>query len=230
MLHIGLKNVYKTYTLGKTEVHALRGVDLEVEKSEFIGIIGPSGSGKTTLLNLISCIDIPSSGEVIIEGRNTARLDDDRLTLLRRRHIGIIFQSFNLIPVLSAFENVELPLISLGIAKEERRRMVRGMLEKVGISDYAFHRPDELSGGQRQRVAIARAFVINPGIVLADEPTANLDTETGNRIVEIMKHMNEAMHTTFIIATHDPRLLEYIDRRVFLLDGKIVRTEERPAP
>jgi ABC-type antimicrobial peptide transport system, ATPase component len=224
---ISLKNVSKTYTLGATEVHALLDVNLEVEKSEFIGVIGPSGSGKTTLLNLISCIDVPSSGEVVIEGNNTLLLDDNQLTFLRRKYIGIVFQSFNLIPVLSAFENVELPLVSLGIAKDERRKLVRDMLEKVGISEYASHRPDELSGGQRQRVAIARAFVINPGIVLADEPTANLDTETGNRIVEIMKHMNEVMHTTFLIATHDPRLLEYIDRRVYLVDGKISRTEER---
>jgi putative ABC transport system ATP-binding protein len=227
MSHISIRNVHKTYKLGKTEVHALRGVSLEITKSEFVGIIGPSGSGKSTLLNLIGCIDVPTIGEIFIDETNTRQLNDRQLTLLRRKHIGIIFQSFNLIPVLTAFENVELPLVSLGYGRDERGGLVNEMLEKTGILEYAHHKPDELSGGQRQRVAIARALVIKPGIVLADEPTANLDTGTGNRIVEIMKHMNETLDTTFIIATHDPRLLEYIDRRIFLEDGRIARAEEK---
>ncbi|OGS23160.1 MAG: hypothetical protein A2252_02805 [Elusimicrobia bacterium RIFOXYA2_FULL_39_19] len=225
MNKIIIENVCKVYKLGKTEVHALRGVNLTIEKQEFMGIIGPSGSGKSTLLNIIGCIDVPSEGHVFIDGENTTRLSDNRLTMLRRKNLGFIFQSFNLIPVLTAYENVELPLISLGFNKTKRQQMIDKMLENVGISEYAKHKPDELSGGQRQRVAIARALITNPSIVLADEPTANLDTENGNKIIEIMKHMNETMHTTFILSTHDPRLLNYIDKKIFLEDGKIIKTE-----
>ncbi|MBN1823380.1 MAG: ABC transporter ATP-binding protein [Endomicrobiales bacterium] len=225
MGNIKVENVHKTYKLGETNVHALRGIDLKVDKSEFIGIIGPSGSGKTTLLNIIGCIDVPTSGNITIDGESTVNLDDRHLTYLRRNHIGFIFQSFNLIPVLDAFENVELPLIPLGYDGEQRRELVNDILEKVGILEFAKHKPDELSGGQRQRVAIARALVIKPSIVLADEPTANLDSDTGNKIIELMKHMNESLHTTFIISTHDPRLLDYIDKKVFLEDGRISRTE-----
>lgn len=225
MSDIKIEQVQKIYKLGKTDIMALRGVDLEIEKSEFMGIIGPSGSGKTTLLNIIGCIDVPTEGHVLIDGVNTTHMTDNELTLLRRHHIGFIFQSFNLIPVLTAFENVELPLISLGYAKEKRREMVTDMFEKVGIMEFARHKPDELSGGQRQRVAIARALITRPSMVLADEPTANLDSETGNRIVEVMKHMNETFQTTFVISTHDPRLLSYLDRKVFLEDGKISKME-----
>lgn len=223
MSDISLRDVKKIYELGHTEVTALNGVSLEVLRAEFIGVIGPSGSGKTTLLNLIGCIDVPTSGKVFVSGKDTSLLDDDRLTLLRRRHIGFIFQSFNLIPVLTAFENVELPLISLGVPAGERRKKVAAMLEAVGIIDHAAHKPDELSGGQRQRVAIARALIIEPDIVLADEPTANLDSGTGNKIVELMRDMNERLKTTFVISTHDPRLLSYIGKKVYLEDGKIVR-------
>ncbi len=224
---IKINEVHKMYKLGKTEVSALRGINLEIKKSEFMGIIGPSGSGKTTLLNIVGCIDIPTSGKVFIDNIETTNMSDDQLTQLRRLHLGFIFQSFNLIPVLSAFENVELPLITIGKNKSEREKIVIEMLNKVGIEEFKNHKPDELSGGQRQRVAIARALVTNPAIVLADEPTANLDTNTGNKIIEIMKHMNETLHTTFIISTHDPRLLSFIDRKIFLEDGKIVKEETK---
>lgn len=226
MANILVENVHKVYTLGKTEVNALRGINLEIKKSEFIGIIGPSGSGKTTLLNIIGCIDIPTEGQIFIDGQNTTNLNDDNLTLLRRKYIGFIFQSFNLIPVLNAFENVELPLIAQGVDINTRNKMVIEMLKNVEIEEFAKHKPDELSGGQRQRVAIARALVTKPSIILADEPTANLDSETGNKIIEIMKHMNETLQTTFVISTHDPRLLDYIDKKIFLSDGKIIKTEQ----
>jgi putative ABC transport system ATP-binding protein len=222
---IKLENVHKIYKLGKTEVHALRGISIEIEKSEFVGIIGPSGSGKTTLLNIIGCIDVPTQGQVFIDGINTNYLDDNKLTLLRRKHIGFIFQTFNLIPVLTAFENVELPLILQGYDKATRYKIVNEMLENVGIAEYAFHKPDELSGGERQRVAIARALITKPSIILADEPTANLDIKTGSMIIEIMKKMNETLKTTFIISTHDPRLLDYINKKVFLEDGIISKIE-----
>lgn len=225
MSSIVLKDVYKEYILGKTKVEALRGVSLEVSKSEIIGIIGPSGSGKTTLLNLIGCIDVPTKGEVIIDGENTSTMDDDKLTLIRRHKIGFIFQTFNLIPVLTAYENVEMPFISLGVPKEERHRRVIEMLDKVGLLEFKDHKPDELSGGQRQRVAIARALVINPSIVLADEPTANLDGETGKKIMEIIKTLNQEISTTVIVATHDPRVLQYVERKIYLEDGRIVREE-----
>ncbi len=226
MSKIIVENVQKIYQLGKTDVPALRGVNLEIEKSEFIGIIGPSGSGKTTLLNIIGCIDVPTDGHIFIDGENTTHLSDTKLTLLRRKYIGFIFQSFNLIPVLSAFENVELPLISQGYDKATRQKMVSEMFKNVGIEEYAKHKPDELSGGQRQRVAIARALITKPSIILADEPTANLDSETGNRIIGIMKQMNETLKTTFVISTHDPRLLSYIDKKVFLEDGRIAKIEQ----
>lgn len=224
---ITINDVYKTYKLGKVEVSALRGISLEIEKQEFLGVIGPSGSGKTTLLNIIGCIDIPTQGKIFINKEDISELNDNQQTLIRRKHIGFIFQSFNLIPVLTAYENIELPLISLGYNKTDRHKMVNDILKKVGIEEYATHKPDELSGGQRQRVAIARALVINPDIVLADEPTANLDSESGGKIVEIMKHMNKNLETTFIIATHDPRLLSHIDRKIFLEDGKIVKEEKK---
>src|SRR3989339_712453 len=226
MANILVENVHKVYTLGKTEVNALRGINLEIKKSEFTGIIGPSGSGKTTLLNIIGCIDIPTEGQIFIDGQNTTNLNDDNLTLLRRKYIGFIFQSFNLIPVLNAFENVELPLIAQGVDINTRNKMVIEMLKNVEIEEFAKHKPDELSGGQRQRVAIARALVTKPSIILADEPTANLDSETGNKIIAIMKHMNETLQTTFVISTHDPRLLDYIDKKIFLSDGKIIKTEQ----
>lgn len=226
MSHIELRNVVKNYELGKTKVQALRGINLSIEKSEMIGVVGPSGSGKSTLLNLIGCIDTATSGTVQIEGRDTAQMTDQEMTLLRRQKIGFIFQSFNLIPVLTAEENIELPLITFDISRNDRKKKVDEMLSLTGLEEFKKHRPDELSGGQRQRVAIARALVTKPSIVLADEPTANLDWENGNRILEAMKKLREQFSTIFIMATHDPRVLSFIDRKLFLEDGIINRIEE----
>ncbi len=227
MSEIRLEKVHKYYDLGKTKVHALRGVDLVISSAEIVGIVGPSGSGKTTLLNLIGCIDTPSEGSVFIDGKDVSKLSDKELTILRRHKIGFIFQVFNLIPVLTTYENVELPLIALGVDEEERKKKVSRILESVGLWEFRDHKPDELSGGQRQRVSIARALIINPSIILADEPTANLDSETGRGIMEIMKSLNKEFKTTILVATHDPRVLEYMDKKIYLEDGKIVREETK---
>lgn len=216
-----LKNVTKEYRLGKTIVHALRGIDLDIGKGEFVSICGPSGSGKSTLLNLIGCLDIPTSGTVHIMDTNIISLQDADLARLRNRTIGFIFQMFNLIPVLNAYENVEYPLILQGLPKQEKRERVLRIIEEVGLSDFIKHRPDELSGGQRQRVAIARALVTNPKLVLADEPTANLDAKTGIEILELMKKMNEKDKTTFIFSTHDPKVEQYANKTYTLSDGSI---------
>ncbi len=225
MSSIRVTDVRKSYRLGKQLVPALKGVNLRVNAAAIVGIVGPSGSGKTTLLNLIGCLDKPDEGSVQLGELDVVRLGDRQLTEIRRTCIGFIFQSFNLIPVLSARENVELPLIALGVPRGERTRRVVRMFELVGLAEYARNRPDELSGGQRQRVAIARALVTGPQIVLADEPTANLDGETGRKIVELMHTMNEDLKTTFILATHDPRVLPFLDARVFLEDGVVSRVE-----
>jgi putative ABC transport system ATP-binding protein len=225
MSRIEIRNLTKTYKLGHTSVHALRGLDLSIDGPEIIGIVGPSGSGKSTLLNILGGIDTATSGTVSINGEEIGHLDDAARTALRRREIGFIFQSFNLIPVLSALENVELPLMALGVPKKERRLRALELLDRVGLSREAAQRPDELSGGQRQRVAIARALIIKPRLVLADEPTANLDGESGRNVLEIMHGMNHEMKTTFLLSTHDPRVLPYLDRRVYLEDGLISRTE-----
>jgi putative ABC transport system ATP-binding protein len=225
MSRISVRGAVKRYTLGKTIVEALKGLDLEIDASEIVGIVGPSGSGKSTLLNLLGCIDSADEGTVEIDGVDVGRLGDVEATALRRTKIGFIFQTFNLIPVLTAYENVDLPLSALGVSAAERRSRVSAMLERVGLTEYARHRPDELSGGQRQRVAIARALVTRPALVLADEPTANLDGETGKSIMELMHAMNGELKTTFVLATHDPRILPYLDRRVQIEDGRVTRIE-----
>ncbi len=225
MSKIEIYRLTKTYRLGHTGVEALRGIDLSIDGPEIIGIVGPSGSGKSTLLNIVGGIDTATSGTVSINGAELGTLNDDERTALRRREIGFIFQSFNLIPVLNAIENVELPLMALGVPKRERRERARALLERVGLTKEASQRPDELSGGQRQRVAIARALIINPRLVLADEPTANLDGENGRNVMELMHEMNHEMKTTFLLSTHDPRILQYIDRRIYLEDGRITRSE-----
>ena len=227
MSSIRIQGVRKSYLLGRQIVPALKGVDLRVDAAAIVGIVGPSGSGKTTLLNVIGCIDRPDEGTVLLGDLDIVSLKDRELTELRRTSIGFIFQSFNLIPVLTAWENVELPLIALGVPKGERARRVDEMFDLVELSEYTRHKPDELSGGQRQRVAIGRALVIGPKIVLADEPTANLDGETGRKIVELMHTMNEDLKTTFILATHDPRVLPFLDARVFLEDGVVSRVESQ---
>ena len=218
---VSLRNVSKDYVLGRTLVRAVHDVSLEVERSEFIAIAGPSGSGKSTLLNLVSAIDSPTSGEVWIDGQQLSTLDDNALSDLRASKIGFIFQTFNLIPVLSAYENVEFPLLFAKKGKVEHRR-VREVLARVGLQEFMHHRPDELSGGQRQRVAIARALVTDPLIVLADEPTANLDSETGQAVIDLMLEINRAQGTTFIFSTHDPSVMNHARRVVRLVDGRVL--------
>ncbi len=220
---VEVKDVVKEYPLGNLVVQALRGVSLELQQGEFAAIAGPSGSGKTTLLNLIGCVDVATSGTVRVAGHSTGELDDGKLTALRLHKLGFIFQSFNLIAVLDLYQNVEFPLLLQGgLTKGERDRRVREMVEKVGLTKQLRQRPSELSGGQRQRVAIARALVTRPEIVLADEPTANLDSKTGTNIIELMKEINAAEKTTFIFSTHDPKVTDRADRVIRLQDGLIV--------
>ncbi len=225
MSRIEIANLTKKYMLGHTAVDALRGIDLCVDAPEIIGIVGPSGSGKSTLLNILGGIDLPTAGTVVINGENVGSMNDNQRTALRRREIGFIFQSFNLIPVLTACENVALPLLALGFSRKESAKKALALLERVGLVREAGQRPDELSGGQRQRVAVARALVIEPKLVLADEPTANLDGESGRNVLELMHEMNHEMKTTFLLSTHDPRVLPYLDRRIYLEDGLITKTE-----
>jgi len=216
-----VKDVSKTYRLGKVTVTALRGVSLTVEPGEFLAIAGPSGSGKTTLLNLIGCLDTPTEGEIEIDGEPIGRLSSGRRADLRARKIGFIFQTFNLIPVLTAYENVEYPLLlQARAAGANGRGRVGAVLAKVGLADRARHRPTELSGGQQQRVAVARALVTNPTLVLADEPTANLDSKTGQEIIELMHGLNRERGTTFVFSTHDPRIMRAADRVLEISDGQ----------
>ncbi|MBF0258550.1 MAG: ABC transporter ATP-binding protein [Desulfamplus sp.] len=220
---IEIKGLKKDYPLGKTTVNAVRGVDLNIEEGEFISIIGPSGSGKTTLLNVIGCIDTATEGSVKVGGAEITIMNDRALTDLRLHKIGFIFQTFNLIPVLDVIENVEFPLLLMKKhTKSEIRKRALKLIEEVGLKEHATHRPAELSGGQRQRVAIARALVTNPDIVLADEPTANLDSVTGAQILELMREMNKIENTTFIFSTHDEHVLKYANRVVKIKDGFIM--------
>jgi putative ABC transport system ATP-binding protein len=216
------KELTKIYRVGQEEIPALRGVNFQADVGDFVVINGPSGSGKSTFLNMIACIDQPTSGEVFIEGQPTNRLSEGQLADLRKRKIGLVFQTFNLIPVLSAYENVEYPLLLLGLSRAERQRHVMALLEEVGLKDLAERRPDELSGGQRQRVAIARALVTNPKLVLADEPTANLDSETGKQVMVIMRRLNEEHRVAFIVVTHDPVVTQYAQRTVKIRDGQLL--------
>jgi len=221
---IEIKQLKKDYALGKTTVHALRGIDLAVEQGNLISIIGPSGSGKTTLLNIIGCIDSASEGSVRIGNQEVTSLNDKQITDIRLHKIGFIFQTFNLIPVLNAIENVEFPLLLMKQhTKAEVRKKAEKLINEVGLADYAHHRPAELSGGQRQRVAIARALVTNPDIVLADEPTANLDSTTGAQILDLMREMNRIENTTFIFSTHDSNVLNYAREVIKIKDGLIVK-------
>jgi len=225
---VSLKDVVKTYRLGTVEVPALRGVSLDVHIGDFISIAGPSGSGKTTLLNLIGCVDTATSGTVLVDGHDTQHLSDRELTNLRLNTLGFIFQSFNLVSVLSVFQNVEFPLLlQRRLSKSERSARVMSLLEQVGLASHTNHRPSELSGGQRQRVAVARALVTQPKIVLADEPTANLDSVTGNNIIDLMKELNQKNGTTFIFSTHDAKVMSHANAVFRLADGKIT---ERLAP
>src|SRR6202453_1189828 len=233
---VTIQNVYKDYPLDKVVVKALQGVSLSITQGDFLSIVGPSGSGKTTLLNLIGCVDTATSGQVLVDGQDTAKLNDRQLTDLRLNTLGFIFQSFNLVPVLSVFQNVEFPLmLQRKYSKEERAKRVNALLKKVGLDKHSKHRPSELSGGQRQRVAIARALVTQPKIVLADEPTANLDSVTGENIIDLMKEINSENHTTFIFSTHDAKVMSHANTVIRLADGKItdgkaeLRSEEHGA-
>lgn len=219
---IEIKGLTKNYPLGETVVRALRGIDLTIREGDFLSVVGPSGSGKTTLLNVIGCIDSATEGSVQISGTEITSLTDKQITDIRLHKIGFIFQAFNLIPVLNVVENVEFPLLLMkNQSKEKVRKRAEKLIDEVGLTEHIKHRPAELSGGQRQRVAIARALVTNPDIVLADEPTANLDSVTGAQILELMREMNRTDKTTFIFSTHDPNVLQYAQEIIKIKDGQI---------
>src|SRR5512135_483198 len=222
-----VESARKQYKLGTVTVDALAGVDLAVNKGEFVAIMGPSGSGKSTLLNLLGGLDQPSGGEVTLAGKRLSVLNDDQITLVRRRNVGFIFQFYNLVPTLSAEENVTLPLVIDGKRVQDHRQRIDQLLSLVGIADRRHHKPDELSGGQQQRVAIARAFVTDPSIVLADEPTGNLDSKSGKAILELLRHSCDELGHTIVMVTHDAYAASYADRVVFLKDGRVVRTLQR---
>lgn len=217
---LSLRDVVKTYEMGAEKVHALRGVSLDIARNEFVAIMGPSGSGKSTLMNLIGCLDVPSSGTYTLEGRMVARMSQNQLAEIRNRQIGFVFQTFNLIPRANVFHNVELPLIYGGVSKKQRRIKAERAIERVGLADRMKHKPNQLSGGQRQRVAIARALVFNPSIILADEPTGNLDSKTGDEIMAVFDELHEAGQT-IVLVTHEDYIAKHASREVRLLDGSI---------
>lgn len=217
---IELKDIVKTYKVGSVEVHALRGVNLTIQPNEYISIMGPSGSGKSTLMNIIGCLDTPTSGRYELEDVPVHEMDDNQLAEIRNRKIGFVFQTFNLLPRANALHNVELPLIYSGVHATRRKALAEAAIEKVGLSDRKSHKPSELSGGQRQRVAIARALVNNPSLILADEPTGNLDSATGDEIMQVFKDLHAAGNTVVII-THEKEIAEQANRIVYIRDGNI---------
>ncbi|MBE9608638.1 ABC transporter ATP-binding protein [Chitinilyticum piscinae] len=227
MSSVILKQVSKHYRLDAVEVPALSEITLTIASGRFTVLSGPSGSGKTTLLNLIGCIDQPDSGTLTVAGENVLALQDDALADFRARHIGFIFQNFNLIPVLNAYENIEYPLLLTGVDTRERQRRVQDLLDAVGLADRAKNLPGQLSGGQRQRVAIARALATNPALVMADEPTANLDSHTGAAILELMRNLQCERRMSFVFSSHDPNVLAMADDAVFIRDGRITGIEQR---
>ena len=221
---VELRNVHRSYQLGETHVHALRGVDLSVMEGDFTALIGASGSGKSTLLNMVGTIDSPDKGEVIVDGRNVGHLSENEKSLLRNEKIGFVFQSFNLVPVLSILENIELPLLVRNIfSKDERIARAMEVLKDVGLETHVHHRPDQLSGGQRQRVAIARALVTHPKLVLADEPTANLDSKTTHSIIDLLLELNQKKKVTFLFCSHDEKLVQRVSKVVHIQDGLITK-------
>jgi putative ABC transport system ATP-binding protein len=217
---ISLEGVYKTYAMGDAEVRALDGVSFSIEAGEFVSIMGPSGSGKSTCMNLIGCLDHPSSGEIRINGADTSQMEEGELALLRNRTVGFVFQQYHLIPNMTVLENVMLPLRYLGLPMRERRERAREVLGRIGLGDRLKHRPSELSGGQKQRAAIARAMVTSPALILADEPTGALDSETGHSVIDLFREIHRE-GTTIIIVTHDPEIGSTANRRITIRDGKI---------
>jgi len=228
---ISTDGLVKKYPMGRTELVALKGVSLTFRRGEFAGLVGPSGSGKTTLLNIIGSLDMPTSGSALVLGEKVETLSHAKAAELRNRHIGFIFQTFNLLPVYTAYENVEFPLLLLGMNAPQRRKAVMDALEWVGLADRARSKPAQLSGGEGQRVAIARAMVKKPEIVLADEPTANLDAENSHNILHTMEDLNRKMGTTFVFSTHDQKVIEHLRRKIVLVDGKVAADERlQPEP
>ncbi len=224
-----IENATRVFKVGKIETQALRGVSLSIQSGEFTALVGPSGSGKTTLLQLIGCLDQPTSGSVYINGKDVSRLNRNQRADVRRGTIGYVFQFFALIPTLTASENVEMPLLLTGKSGAQRRERVNELLKAVDLTDRAHHRPDQLSGGQQQRVAIARALATQPTLVLADEPTANLDTPNGQQVMEVMTRLNQETGVTFVFATHDPRVIKYARRVVTLRDGLVAENGAAPS-
>lgn len=221
------REINKTYQQGKIEVHALKGVSLSIDRGGFVALAGPSGSGKTTLLNIIGGLDQPDSGSISVDRNTFEKMTQSQLALLRLHKVGFVFQSYNLIPVLSAVENVEFVMLLQGVQAAQRRERAKAILDDVGLEGKYDRRPAELSGGQQQRVAVARAIVSNPSIVLADEPTANLDSKTGNGLLEMMKKMNKNKKVTFIFSTHDKMVMDYARRLVLIRDGRIVEDQNK---
>jgi putative ABC transport system ATP-binding protein len=228
MALIETQNLWKTYNMGAEQIHALRGVDLAIDRGEYVAIMGPSGSGKSTLMNLIGCLDTPSQGSYLLNAKLVSQMNDDELARIRNEEIGFVFQTFNLLPRATALHNVELPLIYAGITGKERQRRAKEALERVELGDRMTHRPNELSGGQRQRVAVARALVNNPSILLADEPTGNLDSKTGEEIMGLFSRLHQSGNT-IILVTHEADIAAHAHRVVHIKDGKIEKDVKRAA-
>ncbi|MBI3027474.1 ABC transporter ATP-binding protein [Candidatus Woesearchaeota archaeon] len=224
---IKLENVWKTYTMGNVEVNALQGLNLEVKEGEFLAIMGPSGSGKSTAVNMIGCLDVPTKGRILLDAHDISKLGESELAQIRGRKIGFIFQQFNLIPTLTALENVALPIVFQSVDRETRRKRSTELLEIVELGDRMEHKPTELSGGQQQRVAIARALANNPEVILADEPTGNLDSSTGETVMSFLQKLNRKEGKTIILVTHDKNVATHADRIEFLKDGKIIKSLNR---
>jgi putative ABC transport system ATP-binding protein len=223
---IHTEDLWRTYQMGSEEIHALRGVSFEIQPGEYVAVMGPSGSGKSTLMNLIGCLDTPSKGKYVLRGKVVSEMNDDELAAIRNREIGFVFQTFNLLPRATALHNVELPLVYAGIPKEKRIELAKRAIERVDLTERMTHKPNELSGGQRQRVAIARALVMDPSILLADEPTGNLDSATGEEIMKLFEKLHEKGHT-IILVTHERDIADHAHRTIHIRDGKIEKDEAR---